>query len=296
MSFPSRRKDFGLKEVAKETKKALPFVLEQLQPIDTTTSTLYHFQDLQPLDPSACPKHKLGDNDIEVGRSGTRIKVVDQDSFDAAVALQPGTTIGDSRKPVAVLNLASERRPGGGWENGALAQEEALCYRSSLYLTLKPEYYPIPPLSSVYSPTVILIREALSRGHGLLVPKTDAKQLPITSVLTVAAARGPKVARDNIYLFNADRELMKSKIRVTLRMAARNGHTKLVLGALGCGAFGNPPKDVAQCYLEVFREAEFEGGWWEDIVFAVLDNVKGGGEEGPGNYGIFYRHLNKVVV
>ncbi|KAF2501386.1 hypothetical protein BU16DRAFT_444147, partial [Lophium mytilinum] len=268
-----------LKLVAQETKKLLPFVLEQLQPVDTTTSTRYHFQDLQPLDPSTCPQHRLGENDIETGRLGTRIRVFDQDSFDAAIALQPGTTIGDSRKPVAVQNLASERRPGGGWENGALAQEEALCYRSSLYLTLKPEYYPIPPLSSVYSPTVIIIRDALARGHGPLVPGTDAKQLAVTSVLTVAAARGPMVSRDQTYFFNGDRELMKSKIRVTLRMAARNGHTKLVLGALGCGAFGNPPKDVAECYLEVFREGEFQGGWWEDIVFAVLDNVKGGGKE-----------------
>jgi uncharacterized protein (TIGR02452 family) len=296
MSFPSRRRDGGLQEVAKETKKVVRDVLKQLDPIDTTTSIRYHFQDLPMLELASRPQHKLGDNDIEKGRIGTRIRVVDQDSFDAAIALQPDTNTGNCKKPVAVLNLASERRPGGGWENGALAQEEALCYRSSLYLTLKPDYYPIPPLSGVYSPSVLIMRDALSRGHKLLFPRTEAKDLDVTAVLTVAAARGPKVARDNTYLFNADRELMKSKIRVILRMAALNGHMKLVLGALGCGAFGNPPKDVAQCYLEVFREDEFQGGWWEDIVFAVLDNVRGGGKEGPGNFGVFFRTLDGVVV
>ena len=91
---------------------------------------------------------------------------------------------------------------------------------------------------------------------------------------------------------------MKAKIRGALRIAILKGHTKIVLGALGCGAFGNPPEDVARCFVSVFEEREFQGGWFEDIVFAVLDNAKGknGGENGQGNYGIFYRALHGMVV
>lgn len=77
------------------------------------------------------------------------------------------------------------------------------------------------------------------------------------------------------------------------------GHTKLVLGALGCGVFANPPGDVARCFLEVLRETEFQGGWWQEVAFAVLDNVKGGeegGKEGKGNFGVFYRGLHGKVV
>ena len=77
-----------------------------------------------------------------------------------------------------------------------------------------------------------------------------------------------------------------------------NGHTKLVLGALGCGVFANPPTDVAQCFLEVFHEPEFQGGWWDDVVFAVMDNasVGQGGRSGTGNFGQFWRVLDGRVV
>lgn len=284
-----------LRIAARETKELLPDVLCQLKG-DTTTSTLCSLEDLEPLNPEACPKFELPEEEGKPTQKGTRIQVFDQDTFDTAIILQPDTTSATEEKPVAILNLASERHPGGGWLNGALAQEEALCYRSSLYLTLKDDFYPIPPLSGVYSPTVIIIRDALSRGHGLLCGETPAEDLPVTSVITVAAQRTPKLSRHLTYQHDSDRQLMKNKIRLILRIAARNGHTKLVLGALGCGAFRNPPQDVAQCFLEVFHEKEFEGGWWEQMAFAVLDNVRNGGKEGNGNYGIFYRTLNGVVV
>ncbi|KAJ4365799.1 hypothetical protein N0V83_008420 [Neocucurbitaria cava] len=202
-------------------------------------------------------------------------------------------------KPVAVLNLASERSPGGGWQNGALAQEECLCYRSSLYLSLHKTYYPLPSLSAIYTPSVVLIRDAMSCGHTLLTPTEAPANLPITSVISVAALRKPQLTDDKQRFKNVgQRAETKRKIRVTLRVAARQGHTKLVLGALGCGVFANPPKEVAECFLEVLREKEFQGGWWEEVGFAVLDNVKGtdGGKDGNGNFGVFYRVLDGEIV
>tara|TARA_R110002003_G_scaffold702_3_gene21092 strand:+ start:192 stop:1190 length:999 start_codon:yes stop_codon:yes gene_type:complete len=213
----------------------------------------------------------------------------------------PTTTSNHPRqpKPVAVLNLASERSAGGGWQNGALAQEEALCYRSSLYLSLHKSYYPLPSLSAIYSPSVLVIRDAMSRGHNLLTPRQQAGDLPVTAVISVAALRHPALTDDKKHFKNeGQRAETKRKIRLTLRIAASQGHTKLVLGALGCGVFGNPPKEVAECFLEVLREKEFQGGWWEEVVFAILDNVKGeqGGKDGIGNYGQFWRVLDGQVV
>ncbi|CAO2656383.1 Nn.00g051860.m01.CDS01 [Neocucurbitaria sp. VM-36] len=211
----------------------------------------------------------------------------------------PTTLNGRTAKPVAVLNLASERSPGGGWQNGALAQEECLCYRSSLYLSLHKTYYPLPSLSAIYTPSVLLIRDAMSRGHSLLTPNEHPTNLPVISVISVAALRKPQLADDKKHFKNeGQRAETKRKIRITLRVAAHKGHTKLVLGALGCGVFGNPPKEVAECFLEVLREKEFQGGWWEEVGFAVLDNVKGprGGKDGEGNFGVFYRVLDGQVV
>jgi uncharacterized protein (TIGR02452 family) len=371
MSATAAKRRFDLRAIAAETQAVLPDILAQVPSFDTTASSAHHLQDLEPLDPSKCPGFQLPGSDAEAGRKGTRVRVYDQDTFDAALDLQPGTTVSSlnlsplttgetgakdkaegsnedevkapsnsstllahpessdsstplnlptdtaqaatptptvpSTKPVAVLNLASEQHPGGGWLNGALAQEEALCYRSSLSLSLHQSYYPIPTLSALYSPSVLLIRDAMSRGHNLLYPDTPAQDLPVTSVITVAALRRPAITTSDpksesessmTYANPSDRETTKSKIRLTLRLACHQGHTKLVLGALGCGAFGNPPGAVLQCFKEVFAEDEFQGGWWEDVVFAVLDNRSGekGGKEGEGNFGVFWRGLYGLVV
>jgi uncharacterized protein (TIGR02452 family) len=92
-----------------------------------------------------------------------------------------------------------------------------------------------------------------------------------------------------------DRDIMKEKMRVILRTAAVNGHRRLVLGALGCGAFLNPKEEVADCWGEVFGEREFGGGWWESIIFAVLNNM-GHGKHGDGNFDMFFQKLNGMMV
>ncbi|KAH7095071.1 hypothetical protein FB567DRAFT_574933 [Paraphoma chrysanthemicola] len=333
---PNRRRNMALKLIADETKAELPDILTQLPSFDAMDSAVLDLKDLIPLNPQTCPGHVLPSSDEEASKKGTRIKVFDMDTFDAAINIDPkytaqihmssscphtaispseeddqdqamqdvsqdNTSLTSPRqvKPVAVLNLASERSAGGGWQNGALAQEEALCYRSSLYLSLHKSYYRLPSLSAIYSPSVLIIRDAMSRGHNLLVPHQKPADLPVTAVISVAALRHPALTDDKKHFKNeGQRAETKRKIRLTLRVAARNGHTKLVLGALGCGVFGNPPKEVAECFLEVLREKEFQGGWWEEVVFAILDNVKGeqGGKDGIGNYGEFWRVLDGQVV
>lgn len=353
-----------LRKTAQETKDVLPAVLKSLPGFGADISSIHDLSGTALVDANDCPGFVLPTSDKDAGKAGTRIHVVDKDSFDAAIELQPNynarlhlsnltvtaatgsaasvlgdpstpdseemdldglpmhqhqphkqpwdlstpapnpapqppalTTSQTTPQPVLVLNLASDRHAGGGWQTGAMAQEEALCYRSSLYLSLHKTYYPLPSLSCIYTPSVLLIRSATSAGHTLY--NAPAPDLPVASVLSVAALRHPGLTDDSTRFKNAgQRAETKRKIRVCLRVAARMHHRKLVLGALGCGVFGNPPGEVARCFLEVLRETEFQGGWWESVVFAVMDNARDGkgGKNGEGNFGQFFRVLDGEVV
>ena len=285
-SLPSTRSSTLLSHIASETKALLPNLLITT-PHAPPTGKLYTPKILPHLDPAACPK-----------LAPASIQVVNADSIDAALDLSAtGRTDNLNEdthaKPVLILNMANAHHPGGGWLHGALAQEEALCYRSSLSFTLKRRFYPIPDNGGIYSPTVVVIRESLASGHDLLdLSRPD--ELPVLSFISVAAIRGPAITKtlagEERYKHAGDRDLMKEKIRVVLRIAAATRHRRLVLGALGCGAFGNPRVEVARCWREVFEEQEFRGGWWETVVFAVME--EGGKWDGDGNFGVFWRDLD----
>lgn len=65
-------------------------------------------------------------------------------------------------------------------------------------------------------------------------------------------------------------------MRLSLRIAATNGHVNIVLGVLGNLASSKftPDEDLAWCWLAVLREWEFNakangGSWWKNIVVAV---------------------------
>ena len=287
-SLPHARSSSLLARVAADTKSLLPGIL-LTTPHAPADGRLYTKGDLPPLAPNACPKLNL-----------TPVRVLNVDSIDAALELSTRHTEkgGAPRieKPVLILNMANAYHSGGGWLGGAQAQEEALCYRSSLSFTLKNRFYPIPIDGGLYSPTVIIIRHSMASGHGLL-DLDKPEKLPVVSVVSVAAVRGPVIARDHDgnerYKNIEDRTLMKQKMRTVLRIAAKNGHRRLVLGALGCGAFGNPKEEVVECWRETLREHELSGGWWEEIVFAVLD---GGTSQGLGNFQTFLKGLDGLAV
>jgi uncharacterized protein (TIGR02452 family) len=305
-----------LSEISKETLKILPDILQSIPNVDASKSQRYLLSDLLPLNQSDCPGYTVPND--PTNPKGCKIRVLDQDSFDAAIDLSTlparqatsGQSTAASPSRVAVLNLASERTPGGGFLSGSLAQEECLCYRSSLYLSLDKSLYPLPTESGIYSPDVVIIREGFAKGHTLLVPKTAPADLPVVSVISVAALRRPivRTLRDylakehtsrQVFASTADREMTKSKMRITLRIAAKHNHSRLVLGALGCGAFKNPTAEVANCWLEVLTEPEFSGGWWEEVVFAVLDKGSDGdnaGRDREGNFMVFYDILDGKMV
>lgn len=211
----------------------------------------------------------------------TVVEVVCKDSFVAAKDLE---------NPL-VLNMASYFCPGGGVHSGAKAQEEDLCRRSNLLQSLysfhestyeifgnrKPVTYkyPIPKYGGIYTPGVTVFRA--DTGYGYL--KDPYK----CSVVSVSAIKRPRLT-DSGDLTEEDKIVMKGKIRSIFRIAILHNHQNLVLGAFGCGAYGNPPKTVALLFKEVMRESEFRGAF-KRIIFAVIDNKY------TNNYKVFKNYV-----
>jgi uncharacterized protein (TIGR02452 family) len=234
--------------------------------IDATT-----YPQLSPLDP-LFPNLSLGN-----------IKVIDSDTFACARSLL--TASPELCGKLAVLNLASDEEPGGGWRYTlSTTQEEALCYSSTLFQTLKVDWYPWPntgegSIKGVVSGNVVVFKDTLDNG---CVDLTEEERV-VVSVVTIAAPRLPELTDDKTE-FKEQRVLeeFREKVRLVLRCAAREGKTGLVLGALGCGAYRNPPGLVAREMKGVLAEEEFRG-WFERVVFAVY----GKGPVGERNFRVF---------
>ncbi|MEU5345368.1 MULTISPECIES: TIGR02452 family protein [unclassified Streptomyces] len=178
--------------------------------------------------------------------------------------------------PVAVLNFASARNPGGGYLNGAQAQEEALCRASALYACVLEarEFYdhhrahrdPFYTDRVIHSPAVPVFRD--DRGQLLDEPYTagflTAAAPNAGVVLRTAPERAPELPR-----------ALASRAERVLETAAAHGYRRLVLGAWGCGVFQNDPAQVAAAFRALLTDGGRFAGSFEHVVFGVLDRTKG---------------------
>lgn len=82
-----------------------------------------------------------------------------------------------------------------------------------------------------------------------------------------------------VYEYERDREVMVEKIRLIFQVAKQKGVKRLVLGALGCGAYRNPAEEVARLFRKVILGDRKRGGveGIDEIVFAIYgkdENLK----------------------
>ena len=157
-----------------------------------------------------------------------------------------------------VLNFANAHFAGGGFYLCANAQEESICRRSTLYASLKsPEakkFYRENNLhirraeadTLVYSPNVIVFRN--ERCELLKEPR----------MVSVVSAAAPNRRALGVFLGRRALEsVFERRVRMILELALRKGHRNLVLGAWGCGAFGNSPVLVAACFRKVLVDERY---------------------------------------
>lgn len=194
-------------------------------------------------------------------------------------------------KGILVLNLANPVNPGGGVRRGAKAQEEDLCRKSSLLLSLEgrdaQKYYSYNrSLNTYMGSNAIIITpkvEIIKDDKGGLLDDTV-----IVSVMTCAAPYlkdGFEGLSDQQY-----KQMVYDRICGMLRCAAFLGYQHLVLGAFGCGAFGNDAKVMSDLFFKALKEFDFDGMKEKDmfrrIDFAVLSK-----DASQYNFKEFYRNF-----
>jgi len=194
----------------------------------------------------------------------------------------------------AVLNMANAHIPGGGYVEGAMAQEENMFRRTDCHLRIDEKEY-----DSTIDRYLPEVTELLSAHGGVVYLDTDEPRVCI---------RGPEdrsrgdlgyswLADDQIFPFfelraaaqdlrdgsGFDSVEARKRIAAQLDTLTRHGVRHAVLGAFGCGAFRNPAQEVARIYREELaaREADFSL-----VAFAILAPGYG-----PDNYTPFAQAL-----
>lgn len=227
---------------------------------------------------------------VDVGERVARAIAASHDYLPDAVVAPPssprdarpritvvnGTSLASARAMAArgltplVLNFASAKNPGGGFLNGARAQEESLARSSALYPCLqKSGMYAHHRANGdcmysdwmIHSPSVPVYRD--DDSGALLEEPYDCHFLT-----TPAPNAGVVLAREPDRRDEVNR-VMRARVARALAVCANEGHRHLVLGAWGCGVFANEPAVVARAF-----GAELDGtyaGAFDEVVFAVLD-------------------------
>ncbi|MEU2021777.1 TIGR02452 family protein [Streptomyces sp. NPDC016469] len=204
---------------------------------------------------------------VAPGRDRTPvIEVTGESSLQAAARM---TREGPGE--VAVLNYASARNPGGGYLNGAQAQEEALCRGSALYATLlrAPDFYAHHRAERsafytdrvIHSPGVPVFRD--DRGRLLDAPYTAGFLTSPAPNAGVIRARTPQEA-------HRVPAALAARAERVLEVAAVCGYRRLVLGAWGCGVFRNDPAEVAGAFRALLTGEGRFAGHFEQVVFGIL--------------------------
>ena len=209
----------------------------------------------------------------------------------------------EGTKPILVLNLANAVNPGGGVRHGAKAQEEDLCRKSSLLVSLEgrnafPYYRYNRDFYSDLGSDAIVINpqvEIIKDEHGNPLPKTA-----VVAVMTCAAPRF-RTGRVEGMPQTAYEAMMYGRITGMLKTAASLGYRYLVLGAFGCGAFHNDARVVSDLFYKALKEYECDGVRVSDLFrrvdFAVMDHSpeQYNFREFSRNFADFYREEGKAA-
>lgn len=201
----------------------------------------------------------------------TNIQVVKMDTLKATVQYQQLHDV-----KFCFLVMANAFHEGGGYLRGASAQEESVCRRTNLPLGFEQIKYPLDQYGGVYVENIFILKDDESTNCKYL-----DKQYKSDAILIAAYSRPPLLI-DGSLRPKYRRRTMK-KIAGLFEECLARGCKNLILGALGCGAFYNPPGEIAEIFKELLDE-KFKNQF-ENVIFAIIDG------ETTDNYNVFKKIL-----
>lgn len=186
---------------------------------------------------------------------------------------------------ITLLNFASYKHPGGMFIEGSSAQEECLCHNSNLYPILKS-------FDVWYSENRKRLNKGLYTSDLIYIPEVVFEH-PIThvikycNVITCAAPNRKTIKRYNASISDsAIYNSLYDRIDHILYAASDNNIFHLILGAFGCGVFGNIAEDVSHIFYSLLT-TKYEG-FFRTVVFAIPC-------ENSLNYTVFEQMVKKYI-
>ena len=172
----------------------------------------------------------------------------------------------EAKGKTAVLNFASYKYPGGGFLAGSRAQEECLCHDSFLYNVLKefPDYYAWNNERK---------NKALYENRALYTPNVrffkDGKE-QLCDVITCASPNFSAAEKYCHVTREENKKVLKDRIQFVLDIAKTNRVDTLILGAYGCGVFGQDATEVAQIFYDFLKSDDYQ--CFEHVIFAIPED------------------------
>ena len=225
---------------------------------------------------------QLSEQDMP-GNKPIQITLRNQDTLEAAFELHQHRK--ENEKPVLTLNFANPHRPGGGTRSRPGTQEEHLCVKTTVLCSLETEeawpFYQtnLDCGTQAQTDTILFSSNTMVIRHTDLSLREDPFPVAVMTVSAPITSRMEESELPNL------ENILNRRIHGMLRAAAEEGYNRLVLGAWGCGNFGNDPELVARLFHNNLT------GNFEEVAMAVFDN-----SEDQYRYSCFAKYFESVDV
>ncbi|KAG8860763.1 hypothetical protein FRB91_001027 [Serendipita sp. 411] len=218
--------------------------------------------------------------------SNTQFSIRERSTLEAARRMASearimGTTDPSTSPPrIGILNFASATKPGGGFRNGAKAQEESIARVSTLYASLTTptglQFYkketrdqegPTYSHSMVYSPRILVFRT----DDGAYLEEPYEISVVTSPAVNAGVVRSQNRHQDEGKVERAIARIMTQHMARILALFQNRGDRWIVLGSYGTGVFRNPVETVAGIWANLLiREGAPFAGVFERVEFAIL--------------------------